>query len=326
MADIYGAFTNLLSGGKYDREKARGQEADRQLATVMSQRAANAYRPPDTSATDKRIAELMKSIAGGNAALRAAQAELAARPRLPSFNSSAARAQADATAASTVNPVYQDKLNRYIQGKNLRVGQQTEIRTRNKQDIASALAQALEDITTGRVRTGEDAALKTGDIQAEEDTWQRQEGREFERARVALLGDLADAGLTESGIGQGAADDAVTDRNIASEAQEREYGEQKRDVELFRNRTLADLDTKEVREKGGAARRTENEEVALRQFVEEENWKEQDFRAINEAERVAAVTEASRSAYANIIAQTIASLAGSGARSQDIALFKQVYG
>jgi hypothetical protein len=278
------------------------------------------------TALDKEIARLNAELKGYSAQAAALQAQLALQPKLPTFDYSANWAKAQSQAAKTVNPVYQDKLNRYLAKKNLSIKQQRTTTTRNKQDIQTALEQALEDTATGRVRTNEDADTKIGDITATENSWQRQEGRMFDQARAALLGEVANAGLTESGLGQGQVQNAVTDRNLASEDQVREFTNDKRDVETFRTRTLADLDTTDTRERGGAARKTEDQDIALRDFIDTKNLEERDTRADLELERTGAIRSATQSAFDKILANTIQSLASSGARAQDIALFKEIYG
>ena len=279
-----------------------------------------------TTNTAKYIADLKTQTEALMRQTNSMNAELAARPKLPSFNYADTYSRAQNTAASTVNPIYTDKLNKYLEGKRIRSGQKTTEIERNKQDIATALQQSIEDTNLARGRTEEDATMRMGDITSNENSFQRNEGRQFDQARSALLGDVANAGLTESGVGQNIVQNAVTDRNLASEDQTREFNNARRDTEVFRTRTLADLDTTSAREQGAATRRTEGEDISLRNFIENENFDEGQFRLTNEAERIGSINAATNDAYNKILAQTIASLAGSGARAQDIALFKQIYG
>ncbi len=257
---------------------------------------------------------------------QALQAQLAAQPKLPKFDYAGSYANAQATAANTVNPVYQDKLNQYLSKAQAALGQKQVDVSRNKEDIQTSLTQALQDSQTNRQQTNEDVATKLGDIGANEGSYQIQEGRQFDAARTALLGDVANSGLTESGIGQGKINNATVDRNNASADQVRTFDNQKRDTNLFQTRTLADLDKSDTRAKGGADRSTQAQDIDLNNFIQNSQLDEQGFRANNEMDRVGAVNSATQSAYQNIVAQTIAALSGGGARAQDVALFKQVYG
>lgn len=254
------------------------------------------------------------------------QAQFAAQPKLPKFDYSANYTQAQNTAASTWNPVYTNRLNTYLEGKKLKIAQNKDQTAANKRDIDAALNQALEDSLLGRERTTEDADTQIGDINAAEGSFQRQEGRQFDAARSALLGDVADAGLTESGLGQGIVQDAVTDRNLASEDQVREFDQGRRDTEVFRTRTLADLDTSDERERGSAANRTADEDRLLQDFIETQDYEERVYRAQNELDRIMSVNQGTNDAFNTILAQTIQALAGQGYSDRDIAYFKQVYG
>jgi hypothetical protein len=292
----------------------------------------------DTGATAKLVSNLYSKwqnlyktdLAGAASAAdrrtEQALAALAAQPVLPKFNYAANYAKAQQQAAKAVNPVYKDKLNAYLEKANVALNQEKVQTTRNKEDISTALAQALDDSATSRTRTAEDTTTQLGDVNASENTFQTQEGRAFDQARTALLGDVSNAGLTESGIGQGQVANAVTDRNIASADQTRQFSAKRRDINTLSSRTLADLDTADVRSKGTAERKTGQEDIDLNNFIQNAGLEEKAFRAENEAGRVGAINTATGSAYDKIVANVISSLANSGTRSQDIALFKQVYG
>jgi len=337
MADFFGAAKNVATLGQYDRSKkalaGQSAAADTLLKSTLDIASRNAkygvlaQRP---KAAPNPMDDYLKKAQADSASLSkqvaALLSQIEQRPRLPQFDYAANMAKARGTAASTVNPVYQDKLNRYLEKQKVSRNQETVARQRNKQDIATSLTQSIEDIALNRGRTNEDATNKITDITNTENSWQRQEGRQFDQAREALLGNVAEAGLTESGLGQGTIQNAVTDRNLASADQVREYDTAKRDTEIFRTRTLADLDSTETRERGGATRRTENEDIALRDFIEMQGVDERDTRANLEMERTSAIDNAAQSAYQKLVASTKQSLAQSGARAQDIALFEQVYG
>lgn len=295
---------------------------------INSGQNLGSYGTQATASLVKKLYSQYSSAYNNDLASAAAKATaaLTAQPRLPQFDYSANYAKAQGVAASTVNPVYQDKLNQYLAKAQAALGQKQVDVTRSKEDIATALAQALTDSATSRTRTNEDTTTQLGDVTANENSYQRQEGRQFDAARTALLGDVANNGLTESGIGQGQVANAVTDRNLASADQVRTFGNQKRDINTVATRTLADLDTSDTRQKSGAQRSTEAQDIDLNNFIQNSNLDEQSFRASNEAERIGAINQGTQSAYQNIIAQTMQALAGSGARAQDIALFKQVYG
>lgn len=247
-------------------------------------------------------------------------------PQLPNFNSSAARATARQEAVNAVNPVYQGYLDQYMKQKSLRVGSRTADVTEAKTGIETELSQLLEDSATRRDITTEDTATQIGDINANEGSYQTQEGRQFDRARSALLGDVADAGLSESGIGQGAIQDATTDRNLASADQTRDFTNQRRDVETFKTRTFKDLDTVNTRGQEKATTNKASQDRQLEDFILMEDAQEDQFRFKNEQERFGAINSGANDAYSKVIANEIAKLAGSGRSAADIDFFSRVYG
>lgn len=247
-------------------------------------------------------------------------------PVLPAFNSSAARTSARQQAAKQVNPVYQGLLNEYLQGKNLRIEGQRGQTEFNKQELARALAGVLEDSETRRGRTAEDTEMQLGDIDATESSWETQEGRNFDRARTALMGDVADAGLTESGIGQGTIQDATTDRNLQTADQRRAFEREREDVEIFQTRTLEDLDTLDTRETERTEAGKKEQDRLLEQFIMEETQAERQFRIENEQARLNEIRNISGDIYAQTVANKAAQLAQGGRAQRDIDYFLRVFG
>lgn len=277
------------------------------------------YTPPSTSNLDAQIAAL-------NAQTRALQNQLAAQPRLPYYNTSAAWATAQKAAQGVVDPVYTDKLNQYLQKEQLGIKQSTEQQQAQAADIQTQLQQALQDVATGRTRTGQDQATQLGDVATNETNYQTNEGRAFDQARTALLGGISNAGLTTSGIGKQQETQAITDRNVASGQQTGQFETARRDINTNATRTFEDLSTTENRSNVKATTDTAASQKALQDFIDNAKLDEQGFRTQNEADRLGALATESGNQYKSQVANFIASLVGSGARAQDIALAQQIYG
>lgn len=292
----------------------------RQAATPSS---TPSYQPSSTARAD--TSALDKQLADSNSALKALQAQIASQPRLPFYDTSAAWARAQKGAENAVNPVYVDKLNAYLNKARVK-RQQTEEQTNiNKQNIQTGLQQSLEDIGVQRKRTGEDAATSTADTVASEAFDQEQGGTAFDRARTALLGEISNAGLTSSGIGRQIESQAVNDRNLQEGEATRQYEGKRKAIDTLKNRTFEDLSTSETRSKGEAEGKTKQQDIDLRNFIDNAGLEEGEFRTQNEAERLSAVSGEVNNQYKVGAAQFIQSLIGSGARAQDIALAQQVY-
>lgn len=282
--------------------------------------------PVKASAVDSQKAALDKQIADNAALLKSIAAERAAQPKLPFFDTSANWAKAQAAAGSVVNPVYTDKLNQYLAKKALETKQTTEQTQADKDKLDTALQQALENSQITRTQTNEDTTNKLGDIGANENSYQTQEGRQFDAARTALLGKVANSGLTESGIGQGQVNDAVIDRNNASADQVRAFNQQKRDTNLFHDRTFSDLALSDSRNQQSTTTGKAADDKHLQDYIDSYNLDETKSRSDLESARqsdLLVTTSQNAQLGANAFIQ---SLIGSGARAQDIALAKQIYG
>jgi hypothetical protein len=304
----YGTYNNGLS--------AKPPAAIKAVSTPSYQPSTTRI---DTSATDKAIAD-------SNAAIKALQSQLAAQPKLPFYDTSSAWARAQKGAENAVNPVYTDKLNQYLEKARLKRTQTEEQTGINKAGINTGLQQTLEDVLTQRGRTEEDTATTLGDLSASEAFDQQQGGTQFDRARSALLGDVANAGLTTSGIGQQQDQQAITDRNALEAEQTRQYDKQQKAAETLKTRTFEDLGKSETRAKGEAETRTKQEDINLKNFIDTAGLEEKETRTQNEIERLNAVAGETDNQYQVGVADFIRGLIGSGARAQDIQLAQQIYG
>jgi hypothetical protein len=272
------------------------------------------------------IDALNKQIAAEQAQYQALQAQQAAQPKLPVYNTAAAYANAQKAATSAVDPVYQDKLSQYLQQEQLTTAQNTTAEQNAEADAASTLSNQTTDNATNRTRTAADEVTNTGDVNQNETNVQADTGTAFDRARTALLGGVANAGLTTSGIGSQKAGQAIADRNQSEGEQTQSFDNSRRDIHTAATRTFEDLATSDTRNTSAAATTTARAKQGLQDYIDNAALGEQSFRTQNEQERQGAIESATNSQYQQGVQQFIASLIGSGARAQDVALASQVYG
>lgn len=280
--------------------------------------APNPYAAANAAA-DAQIAAL-------NRQTQALMQQLAAQPRLPYYNTSAAWAQAQAAAQGVVDPVYTDKLNQYLQKEALGKKQTTEAEATTEANIQTQLAQALADTATNRTRAGEDQTTKIGDVNTAENAFQTNEGTAFDQARAALLGGVANSGLTTSGLGRQQDTTTIANRNTQSDQQTQQFTAARRDINTNATRTFEDLATADTRQQGAATANTAAAKKSLQDYIDNAALDEQGFRTNNEADRLGALASESGNQYKTLVGQFIAGLIGSGARPQDIALAQQIYG
>jgi len=274
---------------------------------------------PDTSGLDAQIAALNRQTA-------ALEAQIAAQPRLPYYNTSAAWAQAQKAASGVVDPVYTDKLNQYLQKEQLGIKQQTAEQQAQEAASNTALQQAIEDFTTNTNRENQDLSTNLGDVKTAETNYQRDSGTQFDAARAALLGTIANSGLTTSGIGRQQETAAVGARNTQEAEQQQSFDQQRRDFQTKATRNIEDLTTGKTRTEQKTAIDIADQKRALQDYIDSAAVEEQGFRTQNEADRLAAIANEAQNQYKIGVGNFIQSLIGGGARAQDIALAQQVYG
>lgn len=321
MADIYGALTNALTFGGYDASKKSQAASEAQTAAIRAARPTAAIAGFDPNGA---IAAANQRATEAANALAAAQAQAAAQPKLIKYGGTYADAQKQ--VQGTVDAVYQDKLNQYLQQEQLTTTQETRKAGETQADIAGNLVNQTADNATNRKRTGEDQTTKLGDVGTSETNYQADSGTAFDQARTALLGSIANSGLTTSGIGQGKVASSTAQRNQGDMEQTQQFDANRRDINTNATRTFEDLATSDTRNTQAAATGTARSKQGLQDYIDNANLAEQGFRTDNETSRQGALQIATNDQYQTGVRNFIASLVGSGARAQDIAATASIYG
>ena len=293
---------------------------------IVNMYAKDAYNQWKSGRTAEAAAKILSDQQ--NAAIdrqtAAIYAQIAAQPKLIYRDVNAAWQSAQNKAASSVNPVYQDNLTRKLKQIATARSQKTADINASKTAADVNLQQTQEDIATQRQRTGQDLTSALEQSRYQEGQWQRQEGREADinesQARIAL-GDQA-----QEGLGAQSLETQKIVRNEGSAAATKDFTDARASKELIASRTFQDLDTKNTRAVQLNTTTKKNLDRQLSDFIANQELEEQEFRASNEAARLAALYTATQNVYKTDTAKWLSSLAKSGARSQDIALTTQVYG
>lgn len=254
----------------------------------------------------------------------ALQAQIAAQPKLIYRDTSAAWNAAQNSAASSVNPVYQDNLNREIQKQADALAAQQGTATANKAAADTTLAQTQQDIQTAGQRSQEDTANAIALNQQQEGNWQTQEGQQSDVAENNARLAAGDQGIM--GRGAGALEQSTINRNATSDQQTQSFANDRDTKAMLNTRTLADLSTKGNRATELNTTQKADIERSLNDFITGQTDELGSFKASNEADRLSALYQATQQQYSTDTANWLASLSKSGARAQDIALASQVYG
>ena len=294
--------------------------------SIVNMYASDAYNQWKSGRTSEAAAKVLAQ--SQNAAIdrqtQAIYAQIAAQPKLLYRDVNAAWNSAQNKAASSVNPVYQDNLTRKLQQMATARTQQTATINANKSAADTDLTQTQEDIGTQKVRTGQDLSSALDQSRYQEGQWQTQEGRDADMSESAARIGLGDQG--QAGLGAQNLETQKIVRNEGSAAATKDFTDARASKELIASRTFNDLDTKNTRAVQFNTTTKQNLDRQLSDFITNQGLEEKEFKATNEANRLAALYSATQNVYKTDTASWLASLAKSGARSQDIALTTQVYG
>lgn len=260
------------------------------------------------------------------AQLRALQTQIAQQPKIYQYDVAGASAKARASAENAVNPYYTQKLNDFLQQEQIKQQRAQQDAATGNQNIQQALQDALSASQTQRTRTDQDATTKLGDVQNASDYYQNTEGNVFDKARSALLTDLAKSGLTTSGLGQQQANDQVQNRNVESAQQVRSFNAQKEAINTLKNRTFEDLQTGDTQSTRNAGQKKDLIKVDLDRALQDIDLETKAGKSQTEYERLNALVGEQQKQYQLGVNQFIQALAGKGARAQDIQATRAIYG
>lgn len=282
--------------------------------------------PSPSGSGSKASNDWARESAALNAQLAALQAQIAAQPRLPNFDILANYNKAKQTATQAVTPLYNKKLNLFLEGQGVKKQTKTKERDLSKENNQIALNNALQDSSISRTRTGEDLANVLTAIGQQRDDFLVDDAQAFDVARRALMEETAAGGATDTGLGQQAIGQQQDDRNRSSDRQMNEFRNQEAAKQLLATRTIDDLALSDTRSKQKKGQDDKAVDIDFEGYMASLANEEKSFRLQNELDQALAIAQQTQTYQQEGVNQFIAGLAGRGWRAQDIALAKQVYG
>lgn len=237
MADLAGALGNtLLSGSNqpglaspvfsYANESNGGHGV---LAPTGQPPA-----PDPGAAPGSDYASLLKQI----------QALSAPQPfNYSTFDTAANSAKARSAAEGAVNPLYQNKLQTFLNQQQVAQSRAQQDAATQQQQLQEALTNTLSANATTGARATQDAQTNIDATNNQADQFQQDSGTAFDTARNTLAGNVAGAGLTGSGLGAGQQATAQANRNTTEGRQVQTFNTAKDATNLLKTRTLEDLGT-----------------------------------------------------------------------------------
>jgi len=290
------------------------------LGSAAANISVSAYTPQELAMQKAVSDQTAQLVADSNQ--RAA--EFAAQPKFIYRDTNAAWQNAQNTAATSVNPIYQDNLNRFITDQANKLSQSQADTTASKLASDTSLGQTQQDITTNTARSNQDTASAIAQNQAKEASWQTTEGNANTAAEDAARLAMGDQGIMGRGAGQ--LDTAKLARNLSSSDQTTAYQAQRDTTNLLNTRTLTDLQTKGSRAIDFNTTEKANLDRHLTDFITNQGTALASEKVSNENARLNDLFGKTQSQYKTDTANWISSLAGQGYRTQDIGLAQQNYG
>lgn len=262
----------------------------------------------------------------------AINAQFKAAPKLLNFDYSAAQAKARSQAEGSVNPIYLQKLNNFLDQARTNEQRKTEDYNRTNSLYDEVLQKALEASGVSRNRVATDTQSNIDQVNNSAQNYQADTGTAFDRARNTLAGNTYQAGLTGSGLGAQQAAEAVKQRNTQEGRQVQSFDIAKQNQKLFLTRSLEDLATSDEVSKRNNSLSKEANKIDLNRYIQDygttdpAHYGTQIQAEINQeaVDRQNAVLDNQKQQYGDIFNQYLSTLGG--ARGQDIALTKSVYG
>lgn len=314
------AWTNTTNAAS----KAWGVVRDPSLSSPVSstKKTTPSTVKPVSATVDNSWA---KESAALNAQIAALQNQLAQAPKLPNFNVLANYNKAKKVATAAVNPLFDKKLNIFLEGQGIKKTAKTNEFNLGKENNQIALNNALEDNQTSRIRTGEDLAAALQQIGTGRDRFLEDDANAFDQARRGLQEDVAAAGATDTGLGQQQIDKQLTGRNTTASRQMEDFSNQEAAKQLLATRTIDDLATSDTRAGQKKTQDDKTLQIDFDSYMAQLANDEKGFRLQNNLDRALEIARQTESNQRQGVNQFIAGLAGQGWRPQDIALAKQIY-
>lgn len=248
------------------------------------------------------------------------------KPSIPDFNPLETYESARKRAEKAINPVYEDKIQRFMNRQSELRGEARQTFDLTAEDINASLDEALQENQVSRTRTSEDVAAAIGQLNTQESQYQLDEGEEFNYARENAIQQLANSGMLTSGLGGQQMAERVRRRNIDSERTTDQFDEQREQKRLFETRTFEDLARADEQVEGRAERQTEQAEFDLESTLDEIAYNTRVQKEQFEIDRLGEILSRTESNYNTTVRSIMNDLIKSGRDTRDIDAFARIAG
>lgn len=323
MNPIQGSNTNLQGGSGLS---VQGSTANPQTTSTIpiqggsgstvqnagdSQVAANqAFINSQTSETNQNasaISALEKSIQS---------LENADVPGIaPSLNLNSINAQAQASASNTVNPLYTQYMNQYLQEEAANQQAAQAQNTLNLQGEQASLGNTLAQNQLAQNTAAGTNALTQGNINAQQQNYQLTTG-DAQNQKLQAIGDSIGSGnLGASGLGQQQIYEAENARNVADAAQSGQFQYQRDTSNLSTQDTFAQLAQSSAYATTGEGEQEAQTNFNLNDYLRQAAYNDSQYTQALSASQQQAITATTQQNEATAVQQQLAALNPTGSKN-----------
>ena len=252
MATIPGTqdLSQFVTGSTVGGLRIQSNPNDRSGLNVQS--GALKLRPRTTRSTnpnaqlESEIQSLLDRFDALDAANRRVQA--------PNLDVGALNRRALETAKTKVNPFFDEERRLFLEDIQRRRGEAQKDAQLLTEETDLLLQEFLEDTDITRTRTSEDVEGNLDELGLSEDLFQTQEAEQADADRTTVADEIAEAGLTTSGLGRQKVAELQKKRAAGSKEAVRQFDKKKQEQIKFRTRTFEDIEKGEKRKVAQTAR------------------------------------------------------------------------
>lgn len=267
------------------------------------------------NAQSAQIASLLKSIQ---------QEEQANAPGVAtSLNLNALNAQAQSAASNTVNPLYTQYLNQYLQEEAANQQAAQSQNTLNIQQEQGGLTNTLQQNQLAQNAAANTNALTQGNVNVQQQNYELTAGNAQNQKLQAIEGGIGTGNLGSSGIGQQQIYNAENASNIANAAQRGEFQYQRDTSNLSAADTFAQLAQSSAYATTAEGQQEAQSNFNLNDYLRQAAYNDSQYRQSLAASQQQAITATTQQNEAQYIQQQIA--AANPAGSKNYAASEQAY-
>ena len=249
-------------------------------------------------------------LASSEQLIQQLEQQMANKPVAPTLNLTSIQASAQQAAQNTVNPLYTQQLNQYLQNEAAATQEQTQQNQINIQGYQSTLGNTLAQNQQTQNAAAQTNALTQGDINAQATNYQLNSGNAQTQKVAALQSSIGQGGLTGSGLGSQQLYQAENLRNV-EDAQQQGGFQYNRDVaNLTATNTFAQLAQSSQFAQTQEGQQEAQSNFNLNSYLRQSQYESQQYQEALSAWQQQAITAAAQNNEASAVSNALGAYRG----------------